>query len=157
MHLRCDGPLGFPGGIIEPNEDVLTGVTREVQEELGFNVQLSEEDYVARILQPYHRQKGDKTWDTLNSYFFAKEITEEDFKAMEINCYKAEHFGLEVMGNVRVPVHIRKDGQKGLPRFLQNHFAGAAQIQLLLSLAKAGILPEKDLISAFSVLNKTEY
>ena len=85
MHLRCDGPLGFPGGIIESNEDVLTGVTREVQEEIGFDVQLSEKDFVARILQPYHRQKGDKTWDTLNSYFFAKEITEEEFKAMEIN------------------------------------------------------------------------
>lgn len=37
MQMRFDGTLGFPGGLIDPGEDVLTGLNRELTEELGLN------------------------------------------------------------------------------------------------------------------------
>ena len=41
MHLRFDGYLGFPGGTIEPNETVIDGVSREVQEEVAIGQSIS--------------------------------------------------------------------------------------------------------------------
>lgn len=37
MHLRFDGTFGFPGGLLEPEEDVIDGLNREMAEEIGWN------------------------------------------------------------------------------------------------------------------------
>lgn len=36
MQVRFDGTIGFPGGLIDPGEDVVTGLNRELKEELGL-------------------------------------------------------------------------------------------------------------------------
>ena len=49
MHLRFDGTLGFPGGLIDENEDILDGLHRELREEINYSTTvqrpLTYEDY----------------------------------------------------------------------------------------------------------------
>lgn len=47
MHLRSDGAIGFPGGIVEPGESVLEGAEREFLEETGSVIKLTKEGFIA--------------------------------------------------------------------------------------------------------------
>ena len=72
----------------------------------------------------------------------AKEISEDDFIQMEENSKKAEHFGSEILGIIRVPVYFWRE-KGGFPTFLTNAFACTAKPQLLLALYKNGILTKE--------------
>ena len=39
MQLRHDGMLGFPGGFIDPQESIETGLNRELKEEINLDDQ----------------------------------------------------------------------------------------------------------------------
>ena len=41
--MRSDGQLGFPGGIIDPGEDIVQGLNRECVEEIGADLQVTEQ------------------------------------------------------------------------------------------------------------------
>ena len=41
MHIRFDGSFGFPGGLIDDGEDVITGLNRELEEEIGWSPEFS--------------------------------------------------------------------------------------------------------------------
>ena len=43
MMMRSDGQLGFPGGIIDPGEDIVQGLNRECVEEIGADLQVTEQ------------------------------------------------------------------------------------------------------------------
>ena len=38
MQLRFDGKIGFPGGLLESNEEVHTGLNRELKEEIDLDL-----------------------------------------------------------------------------------------------------------------------
>ena len=42
LQLRFDGLLGFPGGLVDPGENVVKGLNRELQEEINLG-KVSEE------------------------------------------------------------------------------------------------------------------
>ena len=160
MHLRFDGKLGFPGGIIDGNETVIDGVTREIKEEMNIDVKLCPEDFVSLETVEYHRQKHDKVWNKMNLYFFAKEMDESTFLQMEEKCRKAQHFGIEVLGTIRAPLHQwtnatnAEQKPEGFPLFLTHTFAGNAKGQLLLALNKHKIMTEENLISAYKMYHQ---
>lgn len=52
------------------------------------------------------------------------------------------------MGPVRVPLFTLGDGQRGLPIFLANNFAGNAKDELLLALEKTNILTKDEIETA---------
>ena len=37
LQLRFDGLIGFPGGLVDPGEDIETGLNRELAEEIGLD------------------------------------------------------------------------------------------------------------------------
>lgn len=37
MQMRFDGHIGFPGGLIEPGEEVVHGLIREMHEEINLD------------------------------------------------------------------------------------------------------------------------
>ena len=86
----------------------------------------------------------------MHLFFFSKEISEEDFILMEENSKKAEHFGSEILGTMRVPVYFWRE-KGGFPTFLKNAFAGTAKPQLLLALYKHDILAKEELIKAYTM------
>lgn len=38
MQVRFDGLFGFPGGLVEPEENPVDGLNREMAEEIGLDV-----------------------------------------------------------------------------------------------------------------------
>ena len=88
--MRFDGMLGFPGGLVEQDEDPITGLNRELVEEIGIDLDqhsVKLEDHIATHL---HEKKK------LILHAFAKEVTEADFKVLEERTLKAQEYGIEV-------------------------------------------------------------
>jgi len=125
LHMRFDGRIGFPGGLIDPGENTETGLNREIMEEIGLDLGLIESDWV------YAHHSLEKK---IVLHFYCKEIGLEDFCDMEKNAMSAKEFGVELLGNIRVPLYTYQNKNKdfcGLPQFLNNNFAGVARNQLL--------------------------
>ena len=38
MQMRFDGLIGFPGGLVDPGEDVVQGLNRELKEEMNLDM-----------------------------------------------------------------------------------------------------------------------
>ncbi|KAK4293679.1 hypothetical protein Pmani_033639 [Petrolisthes manimaculis] len=140
MHLRFDGTFGFPGGLINFDEDVVEGLNREMNEEIGFGhigCPVTWNDYYKT--QVIHEKE-------LVLHFFIKEVTLDQLQDLEKRTLLAPDFGKEVMGNVRVPLYTMENMYSGLPEFLNNRFIGTAKQDLLLALHHVKLLTETDII-----------
>lgn len=93
MQFREDGKLGFVGGKIE-KDDLISGLKREVFEEIGFN---KIDDKRLELLQ---KQEDER----YISYTYIYKITEKELKDIMMNQVKAEHFRIETFGLILVPV-----------------------------------------------------
>lgn len=91
MQARFDGYIGFPGGLIDPEDrDVVTGLNRELHEEAGVrdkNLEVTQGDHFCTDIN--HKKK-------LILHFFLKEVTMSDFEVMEKNILSAVDYGFEV-------------------------------------------------------------
>lgn len=145
MQMRFDGHLGFPGGIIEPGEEVLLGLIREMVEEINFDsdkIMLSEHNHVVTHWNP----KG-----KILLHFYALEVTEEQIRTIEHRALDSIDFGEEVMGMFRVPLYTMSDGCRGFPTFIKHSFVGSAYAQLRRGLLHAGIMSEDEIKAAEAV------
>ncbi|XP_013782806.1 U8 snoRNA-decapping enzyme-like isoform X2 [Limulus polyphemus] len=142
MQLRFDGLLGFPGGIIEREEDIVCGLNRELQEEINLDLgrfMVREADHL--ISHVNHRHK-------FVFHFYSLPVTFEEFRAIEKQNLEATDYGNETLGILRVPLYTMKDGYHGLAAFLNQQFVGNAKDQLLYGLAKLKILTPEELSEA---------
>jgi U8 snoRNA-decapping enzyme len=90
MQMRFDGLLGFPGGLVDPGENPLQAANRELEEEIGLDMQrvkLSDEDHVISFV---NKSK------TLVLHFYGRELTLQEFKEIELGNLKAPDYGSEV-------------------------------------------------------------
>jgi len=134
MHLRFDGRLGFPGGIIDPGETIELALNREISEEMGpGNPEVLETDWISSTYSPGQR---------LLMHFYCKEISKEEFHKLEKRGLSAEEYGVEILGILRVPLYTRPRNRGGFPEFLKNNFAGNARENLLVALRERGVLGE---------------
>ncbi|XP_015924543.1 U8 snoRNA-decapping enzyme isoform X2 [Parasteatoda tepidariorum] len=124
MQMRFDGTLGFHGGIIDEGTDILTGLNRELKEEINLKstFHVTHEDHMFT-----HVANSKK----FCYHFYAKEVSKEEFQSIEYDTLCADEYGIETFGLVRVPMFVMHDHIRGLPTFLKNQFAGCAKIQLL--------------------------
>ncbi|XP_068218271.1 U8 snoRNA-decapping enzyme-like [Palaemon carinicauda] len=139
MHLRFDGTFGFPGGLIEPGEDAVIGVNREMAEEIGWDSAVH-----AVTWENYHSSQVDHD-KKLVLHFFITKITESQYVALEKKCLSAHEYGNEVFGTIRVPLYTMPNLYSGLPAFLNNKFVGTAKQQLLLMLYHMNIMTEEEI------------
>ncbi|XP_017266714.1 U8 snoRNA-decapping enzyme [Kryptolebias marmoratus] len=142
MQVRFDGLLGFPGGLVDPSKETLeAGLTRELLEELGVAVPVSEEDHVESRLAPAVSAAP----SNLITHFYVKKMEEEQIREVEkASASTAVDHGLEVMGMVRVPLFSTKRGG-GLGFFLSHSFIGNARSQLINSLLRLHLLSAPEL------------
>ncbi|XP_070597483.1 U8 snoRNA-decapping enzyme-like isoform X2 [Erythrolamprus reginae] len=148
--MRFDGRLGFPGGFVDPRDISLEeGLNRELCEELGpgaASLHLAEKDY----LSSHASEQPQK----VVMHFYAKQLSLEEFRMVEEGAIQAKDHGLEVMGLIRVPLYILRDGVGGLPMFLSNTFIGNAREQLIHALDTLKLMPAEQLQKAFSIAEK---
>ncbi|XP_021063344.1 U8 snoRNA-decapping enzyme [Mus pahari] len=135
MQMRFDGRLGFPGGFVDAQDSCLEdGLNRELREELG------EAMSAFRVDRSDYRSSHIAARPRVVAHFYAKRLTLEQLQAVETRASQAKDHGLEVLGLVRVPLYILRDGVGGLPAFLENSFIGAAREQLLEALQDLELL-----------------
>ncbi|XP_048775647.1 U8 snoRNA-decapping enzyme-like [Ostrea edulis] len=142
MQMRFDGLLGFPGGLVDPGENPLQAANRELEEEIGLDMQkfkLSDRDHVISFV---NKSK------TLVLHFYGREVTLPQFQEIELENLKAPDYGSETLGIVRPPLFTMGDGYRGLPAFLSNSFAGNARQELLIGLQHYKLLPEDEIQKA---------
>jgi len=142
MQLRFDGYIGFPGGIIDEGEDILSGLNRELFEEVNINVQkhpVKEEHYVVTHWCPNKK---------LLLHFYAVEVSIDDLKVIEEGAVKAHDYGTETLGTLRIPLYTMGDGYRGFPAFLANSFAGNSRDQLLYTLQHLSITSNEEISKA---------
>lgn len=89
--MRFDGRLGFPGGLIDEGLDIVSGVNRELQEEINLSPKyfVNQENHLFS-----HLDKSRK----MCFHFYAKEVFKEDFEIIERETFKAKEYGIEVSG-----------------------------------------------------------
>ncbi|OQV25086.1 putative U8 snoRNA-decapping enzyme [Hypsibius exemplaris] len=150
MQMRFDGKLGFPGGVVSdqaiPDTTLEDGLNREMEEELALDMSrfaFSKKHYVVSHFCP-------KANLILN--FYAQEVTEQEFKEIEGNALRAEEYGHECLGIVRIPLFTLQDGHNGLPVFLQNQFAGTSILQVIVGLCTHNLMKPDELNTAMAVL-----
>ncbi|KAK3602913.1 hypothetical protein CHS0354_039329 [Potamilus streckersoni] len=140
MQMRFDGLLGFPGGLIDQGEEeVVSGLNRELEEEIGLDLTrfcIKDENHLVSFL---HEKKN------LVLHFYAKEVTMIEFQEIELKSLSAPDFGSEVMGVLRPPLFTMGDGKRGLPAFLTNSFAGNAREELVYAIRHFKLLTDEDL------------
>eukprot|EP00088_Acartia_fossae_P015363 TRINITY_DN18402_c0_g1_i1.p1 TRINITY_DN18402_c0_g1~~TRINITY_DN18402_c0_g1_i1.p1 ORF type:complete len:225 (-),score=25.92 TRINITY_DN18402_c0_g1_i1:90-686(-) len=142
MHMRFDGKLGFPGGLIDEGEDVETGLNREFKEEMGLELGILKTDWIST----HYSQELN-----IIVHFYCKEFDPDRFNELETSAMKAEEYGIEILGNIRVPLYTYKTKRgvlAGLPQFLRNNFAGNARQQLLSCLVLNKILTQEEVDTA---------
>merc|ERR1711962_1713534 len=137
LQMRFDGLLGFPGGLVDPGEDVVTGLNRELEEEIKMDstkIKIEESDWCSAVHRIQKTEDGNVT-DSLLCHFYAKEITEEQFIEQEKAQLDAVEWGKECFGIIRAPIFELPVGQcnkrgvagRGLGWFLSNSFAACAR------------------------------
>ncbi|CAN9515876.1 unnamed protein product [Ophioblennius macclurei] len=148
MQMRFDGLLGFPGGLVEPLKETLeAGLTRELLEELGVALPISEEHHVAACHAP---PPSPSSSSSLMLHFYVKKLTEEQIKEVELAAVStAKDHGDEVMGMVRVPLYTLRSG-KGLGSFLSHAFIGNSRSQLLDAILHLDLVAPHELHKALS-------
>lgn len=142
MQMRFDGYLGFPGGLVDPDEDHVLALNREMYEEMNLDLKkhsVTQENHVVS-----HFSKSKK----LCLHFYALEVTLKELHEIEKNCITAKDYGHEVLGTVRVPLYTMGDGFRGFPTFLTNAFIGNARLQLLYALKHFNILTDEEIRTA---------
>ena len=96
MQMRFDGKLGFPGGFVEPGEDIVVGLNRELIEEIKLDTTkhaITKEDF---LFSHYIPNKDDETKSSRMRVFFAKEVTKAEYEIMEKQSLDAKEYGFEV-------------------------------------------------------------
>merc|ERR1712213_131180 len=102
MQVRFDGYMGFPGGLVDPEDaSVVDGLNRELSEEINLSPdhKVSQDQFVACTYDETPEGKADNL-----RYLYAKQVTEDQFKRIEADGLAAKDYGTEVMGLFRVPI-----------------------------------------------------
>ncbi|KAM3617389.1 uncharacterized protein V6R79_005493 [Siganus canaliculatus] len=156
MQMRFDGLLGFPGGLVNPSTETLeAGLSRELLEELGVGLPISEDDHVESCFGPASSPPSSSSAPRLITHFYVKKMEEVQIKEVENAAVSAaaDH-GQEVLGMVRVPLYTTKGGG-GLASFLSHSFIGNARSQLLDALLRLNLVSPNELHKALTHSVKT--
>ncbi|KAL3183381.1 hypothetical protein MRX96_000344 [Rhipicephalus microplus] len=134
--VRYDGYLGFPGGLVDPGENLVQALNRELREELNADtsrISATGGDHVISFTKKERR---------FAYHFFEVRLTAEELLATEQAAIGSREHGNETLGILRVPLYSMADGVGGFPVLLAQRFAGCARQQLLYATVRLGLLDD---------------
>ncbi|XP_061908293.1 U8 snoRNA-decapping enzyme isoform X1 [Entelurus aequoreus] len=135
----------------QSQESLEAGLCRELMEEVGVALSVSEDDHVDARRAP----GTSPSCPRLITHFYVKKLEEEQIREVEkASASTAKDHGQEVLGMVRVPLYTTKGGG-GLPSFLSHAFIGNARSQLVHSLLRLRLVAPEDLRQALERSLKT--
>lgn len=113
MLNRWDGKIGFIGGHIDDNEDHLSCIVRETQEEIGYTISqnLAKEIFFVCSHTYMHNSTN----------LYALKVSEDIFREILMSQHKAEHFLTE--GTASAIHFVNYPHNKSFENFMQNNFA----------------------------------
>lgn len=91
MQLRYDGYLGFPGGLIDPGEDFVNTVNREMAEEMNLDTKIYLVNHSDHIISHWSEKKN------LALHFYKLKVTMKELIEIEKRALLARDYGSEVI------------------------------------------------------------
>lgn len=128
---RWDGRMGFPGGTVDEDEELMEALMREIKEEIGITIKSSHVRQIAshegRIVTHFYGLKVLEI-EFLHIYYH---ILNNFSRSILLHAYEegdTSHFMSEITGIKIVPLLTHQN--KGINRFLENSFAGSSKEDL---------------------------
>jgi U8 snoRNA-decapping enzyme len=128
---RWDGRMGFPGGGIKNDEDLLEALRREIKEEIGIRVRKDKVHPIAshefKIVTHFYGLEVNEL-EFLHIYYhilnnFSRSILLHAYEEGDESRFMSETTGIKI-------VPIIEHAKKGINKFLENSFAGATKEDL---------------------------
>jgi len=91
MQLRYDGYFGFPGGLIDADEDFVSAVNREMAEEMNLNTTKYSVNHDDHIISHWSEKKN------LVLHFYKLKVNMIDLIEIERQASLARDYGTEVI------------------------------------------------------------
>jgi U8 snoRNA-decapping enzyme len=130
MLMRWDGCIGFPGGNVDPGEDLSGAVLREAMEEINYDL-----DPVR--VRPLCSFAPEGKEPAMHIHCFECPITQDEMVAAISGAPLAEHFLAETQGCFAVQV-ARFKGGVGIDDYLKHNFKATAKMELEALIKKHG-------------------
>lgn len=94
MQLRYDGYFGFPGGLIDANEDIVNAVNREMAEEINLDTTKHKVSHDDHVISHWSQKKN------LALHFYKLKVNMSELIEIEKRALLARDYGSEVILNL---------------------------------------------------------
>lgn len=91
MQLRYDGYFGFPGGLIDDDEDFINAINRELSEEMNLNTSIHAVNHDDHIISHWSEKRK------ISLHFYKLKVTMTELIEIEKNALLARDYGSEVI------------------------------------------------------------